>query len=402
MMTPVFRPMASERFHLLFGCILLGVFFISACGNSQGTTPGADTADTASAALSIHWHPKDALDGGAAPPYERSVKAIGDCGSEGVAYIRCSVYEVPDTLLVESDVWSCGQRSGLMQGVPTGPDRKFVCLGLDGDGNNIYRGEIGGITIRGDQTNVVGTLDAYPFETGPVTNLRDEPPNPARIYLEWERVPGAASYIVQIAEDADFSRVPFHRETGSTHLVAGGWDPQRTYFWRVIPRDLHGNEGIFFPAQQFETAADAFTTVSIVGEWRYNTTYRSDYWAYVCDWGVINEQGNVNFYAADGRLTHWAATGQHLIYESLDLENCIFEVATNEAPNSRPVADLTLSEPLPLSGGDDFCTGGLIVGNFNQSWAAQFSADQIVCRYEWYYEDQPGGYEIHTTVVYSR
>lgn len=243
----------SVTFYLFL--MFLAVMLITACGDNRNTASTPVGSKSASAKFFIQWHAEEYFsDENISLQVDNyRIKAISDCASEGVAHIFCNVYAEPDTLLLESDLWSCNQGSGVMQGIPAGAERKFVCLGLDSDDNIIYRGEISGVTILANQTNEVGTLDAFPFETSPISTFQNEVVDPDSVVLQWEAVSGAATYIVQIAENADFTQVVVNQETDRTTFTAAGLSPNSIYFWQVIPKDLHGNEGISFFDEQFTT-----------------------------------------------------------------------------------------------------------------------------------------------------
>ena len=64
------------------------------------------------------------------------------------------------------------------------------------------------------------------------------------IVLRWEKVPGVAGYLLEIAEDIDFKRVVERQRVGENYFR---WPrlTQRIYFWRVKSIDAEGREGQF-------------------------------------------------------------------------------------------------------------------------------------------------------------
>ena len=81
---------------------------------------------------------------------------------------------------------------------------------------------------------------------------------PAQAVLEWDAVPGAFGYRVEVADSADFSEIVFSAQSQSTSVtVAPALETSTTYHWRVIAENACG-----------DTASEAFSfsTVAAPGD----------------------------------------------------------------------------------------------------------------------------------------
>ena len=59
------------------------------------------------------------------------------------------------------------------------------------------------------------------------------------VEFEWESVPGATSYLLEVDRVSSFSINPVRIITSATSAVVETLDPDRTYFWRVRPFNAH-------------------------------------------------------------------------------------------------------------------------------------------------------------------
>ncbi len=92
----------------------------------------------------------------------------------------------------------------------------------------------------------------------PVTNSSDVAGNPVR--LTWERVPGAASYDLQVANSLTFQTI-VHERTGLTDTTYGVplLESNKRYFWKVRSVDAD-TAGLYSPRSSFVTGV--LTSVS--------------------------------------------------------------------------------------------------------------------------------------------
>ncbi len=102
---------------------------------------------------------------------------------------------------------------------------------------NLPSGQSGWSTIRDFTT--VAVLPGIPLLSYPLYGTTDAA---AATVLSWQPVRGAAYYRVQVAADADFSRIVFDRETSAvTATVAPELGRGTKYWWRVRASNASGN-----------------------------------------------------------------------------------------------------------------------------------------------------------------
>ncbi len=248
------RFRSARRRIYLFSCIaaILPFFALtSGCGSdTTGLTEDA-TRGTGNASLSIRWHQR-----GDAPQQEDStyhITALSDCTQEGVSQIACSVYQEPDALLIIGDPWPCSDRRGTLADIPAGNQRKFVCMGYRGNGDLIHLGQISGVEIIADQTTAAGVIDLYPFIGVLTTPLDGSQVSLNQFSLNWETVPNAHQYEVQVATDPLFETLVIDHLTTRTSYAPRVLLPQTTYYWRIVPVDRHGHYGTALTQREFTT-----------------------------------------------------------------------------------------------------------------------------------------------------
>lgn len=78
----------------------------------------------------------------------------------------------------------------------------------------------------------------------------------ARVVLKWRAVPGAKSYQVEVAKDADFKQVVARQTVSEPSFT---WDelPQSNHHWRVRTVDAEGREGEWSSAHTVRAAVEA-------------------------------------------------------------------------------------------------------------------------------------------------
>ncbi len=253
---------------------LLCLFLIGPLTNCAGGGTDAPPPEdnTGGAALNIQWHtgrrsaddtsagildrgyfgaPGRESDAGSSTTFGKT-KRLSDCNEEGVVNITCGIYDASDTLLLQSNLWPCTARSGVIDGIPAGENRKFVCQGQDAGGNIIHMAQVGGIDIVADAVTDTGTIDSRPFVTLPTTPADGAGLDAEQISLNWDSVPNALRYRVQIALDTEFTEIVVEEWTTQTTYTPA-LSPGITYYWRIGAMDAHGHQGADSPARMLTT-----------------------------------------------------------------------------------------------------------------------------------------------------
>ena len=234
---------------------LLMVLLPAGCADApSGNTP-VRSVGSGSAALAIHWH--DAPELADAPS---QLAAALDCVGSSVEVVAVQVWD-DDTgeWLVSSPEWACSAGGGTVTGIPVGDNRRFVVLAEDSDGNVIYQGEIGGITIKANEITRNIEVDAYPFV--PALNA---PANEAEVELdhfslEWGQVENADQYWVLVATDDTFDddQVVIDTTITETTYAPTDLDPSTRYYWRIHALDAQLNPSAASQQRWFTTNAHA-------------------------------------------------------------------------------------------------------------------------------------------------
>jgi hypothetical protein len=222
---------------------------------SSENVPVSDT-ETASTALTIRWH--DTPD----PQDSALMRAAAlDCQAGGIENVICTVYDASGNRLASGDPWPCTAHSGRLEGIPVGPDRTFVVLAEDADGNVRYQGETSGISINAGEITQGVVVDTYrfiPTVTAPGNGAKVDPHT---FSLEWEAVQNADQYLVQVAEDIDFQTMVIDETTPAISYTLATLAASTQYFWRVSAVDLHTNIGTASEVRSF-TTSDCIYTIS--------------------------------------------------------------------------------------------------------------------------------------------
>lgn len=100
---------------------------------------------------------------------------------------------------------------------------------------------------------------ASPSLVAPAAFATDQP---LSVPLSWNAVGGAASYLVQVDDQADFSSPVFTSTTSGTSAVAVGLLADTRYYWRVRAANPCG-PGTFSPVRQFRTASSYCRTPNV-------------------------------------------------------------------------------------------------------------------------------------------
>ncbi len=115
------------------------------------------------------------------------------------------------------------------------------------DGEVSLTGKLDSVVVGAGRGSRVG-VDGFPERTrslpaAPVVVKPLRGPVAFGQELRWEPVPGAASYIVEIARDAEFSRFVSSREAHAVETVIGTDLAAGKWFWRVAAVDADGFVG---------------------------------------------------------------------------------------------------------------------------------------------------------------
>lgn len=159
-------------------------------------------------------------------------------------------------------------------------ESQLLLTGLDDAGAGTYTVSILGESIdfvRQTDFDLTVYADSAPAPT-PMTPGNGELEVPRTPTFEWNPVPGALSYRVEVARDAAFTHLVAEHETGQTAWTIPGNRPLATnvrYWWRVIARNpcgdsaspSAGNDDVIF-VHGFESLGEvrSFVTVRQMGD----------------------------------------------------------------------------------------------------------------------------------------
>jgi hypothetical protein len=158
-------------------CALLAVIVIS-CGDPSLDSGNTTTDQPASASFSILWR-TDSADQSSENNVLATEAISDDCAGMGVATVECLVYDGASMRLLTTGSWPCSEAQGALDDIPPGEDRQFVVLGLNDNGEIVYRGQAAdGIDFDPGQFVDVGYIEAFPFaarlpDTGQTKSFTD-------------------------------------------------------------------------------------------------------------------------------------------------------------------------------------------------------------------------------------
>ena len=231
--------------------VLLLVLLLVGCADEPSGSAPVRSAGSGSAALTIHWH--DAAELAEAPS---QMAAALDCQASGVAIVVVQVYDDSGNWLISSPEWVCSAGGGTITGIPVGDNRRFVVLAEDAEGNIIYQGEIGGITIRANEITRNVSVDAYPFMPTLTAPEDEAEVTLNNLSLEWGEVKNADQYWVLVATDDTFAedRLEIDDTTQETTYAPTGLAPSTRYYWRVHALDAQRNPSAALEHRWFVTS----------------------------------------------------------------------------------------------------------------------------------------------------
>jgi len=227
----------STRDILFASLIFLLCISMWACGNDGQGVSSAGYSDTGSASLTIRWHDTQSIQNLAA------LQVSIDCQASGIEDVVCNVYDTSSgTLLATGGPWDCAAHSGRIEGIPVGPDRTFVVLAEDINGNVKWQGEVTGVTIIAGNNENVG-VDAYQFVPSLIFPDNGDIVDPDATSLEWEPLDNAVEYIVQVATDELFDDIVIDQTTPGSTYEPATLTPSTEYYWKISGVDLYANIG---------------------------------------------------------------------------------------------------------------------------------------------------------------
>jgi hypothetical protein len=227
---------------------LLCISLLSGCGNDGQGVSIAGYSDTGSASLTIRWHDTQSFQNLAA------LQVSIDCQASGIEDVVCNVYDTSTrTLLATGGPWDCAAHSGRIEGIPVGPDRTFVVLAEDINGNVKWQGQVIGVTIIAGKNEDVG-VDAYQFIPSLIFPDNGDIVDPDATSLEWEPLVNAVEYIVQVATDEDFDDIVIDEMTPGSTYEPATLTPSTQYYWKISGIDLYSNIGSESETRHFITS----------------------------------------------------------------------------------------------------------------------------------------------------
>ncbi len=163
--------------------------------------------------------------------------------------VETTVYDAENRLIAEG-LWPSIDGYAVLYNVPAGPDNTIIVLGQS-DQNTVYRFERSSVYLVQDVCTDVNVVDPVYFS--PELLVPDDGEILTGNRLEWGAVDGADMYLIEIAEESDFSDLVTADSISSTYFEPSNLMPSSTYYWRVIAIDAMGNEGVVSDFQAFET-----------------------------------------------------------------------------------------------------------------------------------------------------
>jgi fibronectin type 3 domain-containing protein len=249
----------KQRNGVFFKGVVNGIIGLTLFGCADGSDVDtkqtiAKSSETGSVLFKIKWRgirPKD--------PILKDIVITQqhlDCQNAGVESVEFKVYDESDLTIAGGGPWPCLRHSGRIELIPAGPSRKFVILGQDTNGNNIYQGQnLDGIAIKAGEENHVGIIDAFVFV--PELLL---PTHQARVALDsvsisWQTVQNADAYHVLISERSDLNNPVVNIITAGNSYQPLDLAIDTQYYWTI-----HALDG--FENESHQHQVRSFTTVS--------------------------------------------------------------------------------------------------------------------------------------------
>lgn len=255
-----------QRFFRLF-CIAIPVFllFLTGCGGGGSGSSTSLSAENGSVAFEVEWQ-----DSSQTRQVFNSVQTLEyeglDCDAAGIDTVEAEVYDSDGNLLANGGPWDCELHTGTILDVLAGENR-FVVILAKSDGETIFRGEFGPVTVTVGETTDIGTIIADTFTLKPVM------PSPDAVYTQTEladkmseeipffeatTVPGASQYHLQVATDGvDFKSLVIDEFSETPVFVLPFMLEDAIYYWRIRAKDQYDHAGEWIAARRFTVSTPA-------------------------------------------------------------------------------------------------------------------------------------------------
>ncbi len=170
-----------------------------------------------------------------------------NCSTLAIETIQVLIYNAQNAIVAQSPQWRIEEGGGRLSGVPPGDGYRIVLLGRNENCGVIFRSERSGLRVTPGQTTDAGYFDINQFGFVPLAETMSY--NYMELELEWNSVPGAVQYHLQIAQSGDnlFSDPIVDEYVTGTTFNTSEWTPPLVasgeYGWRVAAIDAYGNGG---------------------------------------------------------------------------------------------------------------------------------------------------------------
>ena len=174
----LFEKQISMLVPIRMMCVLLLAAIGVSCGDPSLDSSNNTTNQSASASFSILWR-TDPADQSSENTVLTREAISDDCAGIGVVTVECLIYDGATMTLLTAGSWDCSEGHGDLDDIPPGENRQFVVLGLNDNGEIVYRGQAAdGIDFDPGQFVDVGYIEAFPFaaslpDTGQTKSFTD-------------------------------------------------------------------------------------------------------------------------------------------------------------------------------------------------------------------------------------
>ncbi|MBU0996142.1 MAG: hypothetical protein KJ737_26900, partial [Proteobacteria bacterium] len=166
-----------------------------------------------------------------------------DCSQIGVHTVTAYIYNAENRLLIIGGPWLCSEHGGEIGSIPSGPDRRVIIEGRDEEGNIIVYGEKYVGTLLPNETSEAGIIKVYHFAVTDTRPENDVMISSSTVLLEWEPIPGAVRYHLQVSGTSDFSALIVDDDTlTTTSYLHTNASEKTTYYWRISAVDINDNK----------------------------------------------------------------------------------------------------------------------------------------------------------------
>ncbi len=238
------------------------LFFLTSCSNDPDHSNNVSIhgdQETGPLSISLNWKGADHTENQNGEVRQASAVVLNengtiDCLGSNLTTIYVSIYDQSNNAFITDNGqgWNCEDHQGVILEVSSGTGRKIVCLGKDGSGNVMYRGEQTDVTVIGgiapsEAKPVNVDMKSFTTTLSPVDD--DNTANVDTPQFQWEAITNASGYQVQVSKNADFSSIQMDEQSTTSNFTTPAFPSSGTYYWRVRPIDIHGSEGAWSSAQ---------------------------------------------------------------------------------------------------------------------------------------------------------